>query len=119
LSYYTIKPSCTANCKRYIHFGRDFLFNVIISDFPFDFTNGISARFDTFPEALQLNSSPIIAKHAVISMNFLKTQQPIRDYSTYLGGSGDDCDGNVQDERLLRQAVTTMSNGNIVVAGMT
>ncbi len=52
-------------------------------------------------------------------MNFLKTQQPIRGYSTYLGGSGDDCDGNVQDERLLRQAVTTMSNGNIVVAGMT
>lgn len=52
-------------------------------------------------------------------MNFLKTQQPIRGYSTYLGGSGDDCDGNVQDERFLRQAVTTMPNGNIVVAGMT
>ncbi|MHC4192169.1 MAG: hypothetical protein ACYSUB_21275 [Planctomycetota bacterium] len=40
-------------------------------------------------------------------------------YSTYLGGSGDDCDGNVQDERLLRQAVATTPSGNIVVAGMT
>lgn len=52
-------------------------------------------------------------------MNFLKTQQPIRDYSIYLGGSDDDCVGNVQDERFLRQAVATMPNGNIVVAGMT
>jgi hypothetical protein len=40
-------------------------------------------------------------------------------YSTYLGGSGDDCDGAVQDERLLRQAVAVMPGGNIVVAGMT
>jgi len=40
-------------------------------------------------------------------------------YSTYLGGSGDDCDSEVQDERLLRQAVAAMPNGNIVVAGMT
>lgn len=40
-------------------------------------------------------------------------------YSTYLGGSGDDCDGDVQDERLLRQAVATTPGGNIVVAGMT
>ncbi len=40
-------------------------------------------------------------------------------YSTYLGGSDDDCDGVVQDERLLRQAVATTPGGNIVVAGMT
>jgi hypothetical protein len=32
------------------------------SDFPFDFINGISARFDTFPDALQSMSNPIITK---------------------------------------------------------
>ncbi len=45
--------------------------------------------------------------------------EPQLTYSTYLGGSGDDCDGAVQDERLLRQAVAAMPGGNIVVAGMT
>lgn len=45
--------------------------------------------------------------------------EPQLTYSTYLGGSGDDCDGDVQDERLLRQAVATSPGGNIVVAGMT
>jgi hypothetical protein len=28
-------------------------FNAVISHFPFDFINGISAQFDTFPNALQ------------------------------------------------------------------
>lgn len=47
-------------------------------------------------------------------------------YCTYLGGSGDDSDfdpddpyGYSMDERLLRQAVVVMPQGNIVVAGMT
>ena len=44
-------------------------------------------------------------------------------YSTYVGGTGDDCDGKAtdasQEQRLLRQAVAVMPNGNIVVAGMT
>ncbi len=31
MPYYIIKPSYTANCKRFIHFGRDIPFNVIIS----------------------------------------------------------------------------------------
>jgi hypothetical protein len=45
--------------------------------------------------------------------------EPQLTYSTYLGGSDNDCDGAIQDERLLRQAVAVMPNGNIVVAGMT
>jgi hypothetical protein len=47
-------------------------------------------------------------------------------YCTYLGGSGDDSDfdpddpyGYSMDERLLRQAVAVMPQGDIVVAGMT
>jgi hypothetical protein len=40
-------------------------------------------------------------------------------YATYLGGSDSDTDPDVIDDRLLRQGVDVMPNGNIVVTGMT
>jgi hypothetical protein len=40
-------------------------------------------------------------------------------YASYLGGSGSDTDPDVQDNRLLRQAVAVRPNGQIVVTGMT
>ena len=69
MSFYSIVSNLTATelSLNVIHTNLSALFRVryfhysaLISDFPFNLVNGISARFDTFPETLLYNSNPII-----------------------------------------------------------